>query len=70
MDVWNGADAHAFEATCQDEAGGCLDVRLRPRMHEAGGVLQLQDSFQGTGGGLEGLGAETPEIREPGKLRR
>ena len=40
-------------------------------LHEAGGVLlQLQDSFQGTGGGLAGLGAETPEIREPGKLRR
>lgn len=39
-------------------------------MHEAGGVVQLQDRFQGTGGGLGGLGAETPEIREPGKPRR
>jgi hypothetical protein len=40
-------------------------------MHDAGDLLvQLQDSFQGTGGGQSGLGAETPEIREPGKLRR
>ena len=33
-------------------------------------MLQLQDSFEGTGSGPGGLGAETPEIREPGKLRR
>ena len=54
----------------RDGAGACLDVRICLWMHEAGGVLQLQDRFQGTGGGLGCLGAETPEIREPGKLRR
>lgn len=54
------------------EAGGALiDVRMWLRIREVGAVLlQLQDSSEGTDGGQGGLGAETPEIREPGKLRR